>query len=268
MDALAEVEFLARSENRVEVLRLLADERHDRAELTERLDVSQATLGRILEDFRDRSWIRHEGDGYVATATGQLVAVGIGDLLETLAAEQTLREVVRYLPTHAMDFDLRRLADAEITTPTRTRPSAPLQTVLSLIRDATDLRAFSHTFNEQSLDAVHERVVADEQTFAGVFSRQAYTALAADDTAWEQTLALIDAEDAELRVREEGVPLAVTLSDDRVNLLLRDEQGLLQASVETTDEAVLAWAGENFDHYWRTATTVDRETAAELAEEA
>lgn len=262
MDALAEVEFLARSENRVALLRLLATGRYDRGELATEVDVSQATLGRILEDFEERSWIRHEGDGYVATATGRLVATGIGDLLDTLAAEQTLRGVVRYLPTHAMDFDLRRLADAAITTPSRSRPSAPLQTALDLADGATDLRAFSHTFNEQSLATIHDRVTSGEQTFAGVFSRQAYTALAEDDEVWQRTLALIDAPDAELRVREEGIPLAVTLSDDRVNLLLRDEQGLLQAALETTDEAVLAWAGETFDHYWRTATEVDRETAA------
>lgn len=268
MSAIEEAEFLARSDNRVAVLRLLADERHSRAALAEAVDVSQATLGRILDDFRERSWIRHDGTGFVATATGELVATAVGDLLDTLAAEQTLRDVIRYLPTHAMEFDLRRLADAEITTPSRTRPSAPLQATTALIDDATDLRAFSHTFNEQSLAQVHDRVTAGDQTFAGVFSRRAYTGLAAQPDAWERTLALIDHPDAELRVREEGVPLAVTLSDDRVNLLVRDEEGLLQAALETTDEAVLAWAADNFDHYWRTATTVNRERAEQLADTA
>lgn len=267
MDAIEEAEFLARSENRVAVLRLVADERHSRAALAEAVDVSQATLGRILDDFDERSWIRHEGTGYVATATGELVATAVTDLVDTLQAEQTLRDVIRYLPTHAMEFDLRRLADAEITTPSRTRPSAPLQTTAALIDDATDLRAFSHTFNERTLTQVHDRVTDGDQTFAGVFSRRAYTALAAEPAAWERTLALIDHPDAELRVREEGVPLAVTLSDDRVNLLVRDEEGLLQAALESTDEAVSEWAGENFEHYWRTATTVDRDRAEQLAAE-
>lgn len=267
MDPLEEVEFLARSENRVELLGLLAAGRHDRAELADRTDVSQATLGRILEDFGERSWVRHEGDGYVATATGRLVAEGIGELLETLSAEQSLREVVRYLPTHAMEFDLRRLADAEVTEPTRTRPSAPLQSVLELMGSATDLRAFSHTFNERSLATVHERVTDGEQTFSGVFPRQAYVSLAADDDSWERILDLVDAPDARLCVREEGIPLAVTLSVARVNMLVRDEAGLLQATVETTDEAVLSWARENFDHYRRTAATVDAETAATLRAE-
>ncbi|MFB6126218.1 MAG: helix-turn-helix transcriptional regulator [Halolamina sp.] len=265
MDPLEEVEFLARSDNRVELLRLLAAGRHDRAELADRTDVSQATLGRILEDFRERSWVRHEGDGYVATATGRLVAEGIGELLETLSAEQTLREVVRYLPTHAMEFDLRRLADAEVTEPTRTRPSAPLQSVLELMGSAEELRAFSHTFNEQSLATVHEQVTDGQQTFSGVFSRQAYASLADDEASWERILDLVESPDAELCVREEGVPLAVTLSDSRVNILVRDEEGLLQAALDTTDEAVLSWAQKNFDHYWRTAATVDAETAAELS---
>ncbi|MEZ3145432.1 helix-turn-helix transcriptional regulator [Halobaculum sp. MBLA0143] len=267
MDAIEEAEFLARSDNRVAVLRLLAEERHSRAALAEAVDVSQATLGRILDDFDERSWIRHEGTGYVATATGELVAAAFGDLLDTLTAEQTLRDVIRYLPTHAMEFDLRRLADAEITEPSRTRPNAPLQTTTALIDDAAALRAFSHTFNEETLTQVHGRVIDGDQTFTGVFSRRAYAGLAAQPSAWERTLELIDHQDAELRIREEGVPLAVLLSDDRVNLLLRDEEGLLQAALETTDEAVFDWAEGSFDHYWRTATTVDRERAEELTTE-
>lgn len=251
--ALEEIEFLALSSNRVEVLRLLAEERRTRNELASETGASQATLGRILSDFEERCWIRHEGNEYVATATGRLIAEGFTDLLEIIETEQELRGIVRYLPTHAMDFDLRHLADATITVPSQTRPNAPVQRILDLLRDAEEVRAFSHAFNEQSLSVVEDQVTSGEQSFRGVFSQNAIDALADDPGLRRRLESLLDAESAEIRVREEGIPLAVTVADDVVHMLLRDENGVLQASVDTDVKAVRSWAQDTFDHYWRTA---------------
>lgn len=255
--ALEEIEFLALSANRVEVLRLLAADRHARSDLAGATGASQATLGRILADFEERSWIRREDGEYVATATGRLVAEGFTDLLEILETEGKLRDVVRYLPTHAMEFDLRRLADATITVPSQTRPNAPVQRVMDLVGDADEVRVFSHAFNEQSLALVRERTTGGEGTFRGVFSRSAIDALADDSGLRGQLASLLDADAAAIRVREEGIPLAVTVADDVVHLLLRDENGVLRASVDTDDPAVRSWAQDTFDHYWRTASPLD-----------
>ena len=130
-ETLAEIEFLALSPNRVTVLESLADGRRSRSELADATGASQATLGRILGDFEDREWVRRTEGAYAATATGRLVAEGFRDLLDVMSAERELRDVVAYLPTEAMDFDLRHLADAKIVTPTETRPNAPLQRLLS-----------------------------------------------------------------------------------------------------------------------------------------
>ena len=254
---LEEIEFLARSTNRVEVLRLLAAEPQTRRELAAATGASQATLGRILDDFTDRSWVRHDGGEYVATATGTLVADGIGDLVSVLETEAKLRGVVSYLPTTELGFDLRRLADATVTVPSRTRPSAPLQRVLDAMADAARLRAFSHTLNEQSLATAHDRVTAGEQSFEAVLSASAIDALAADHRLWTQLRALAEHDDAEIRVRREEVPLAVTVADGTVYLLVRDESGILRASLHTDDPAVREWADETFSAYWETASPFD-----------
>ncbi|SEW11461.1 helix-turn-helix transcriptional regulator [Natrinema salifodinae] len=261
--ALEEIEFLALSSNRVEVLRLLAERRHTRTELAEATGASQATLGRILGDFEERSWIRREDGEYVATATGRLVADGFTDLQEILEIEGTLRDIVDYLPTHAMDFDLRRLSDATITVPSATRPNAPLGRLLGILREADTVRAFSHTFNEQTLGVVREQVVGDDQRFKGVFGRTAIDALADESELRRQLEALLDADEAEIRVREEGVPIAVMVADETVYVLLRDENGVLRASVDTADDAVRSWAEDSLDHYWRTATPLESETLSD-----
>ncbi|WP_435552180.1 helix-turn-helix transcriptional regulator [Natrinema sp. CGMCC1.2065] len=252
--ALEEIEFLALSENRVAVLDLLSAGRHTRRELADATGASQATLGRILGDFEDRSWVRHDGSEYVATATGRLVAEGFTDLQEILETEGRLRDIVDYLPTHAMDFDLRRLSDATITVPTATRPNAPLSRLLEFVRDGDEIRTFSHTFNGQALQVVSDRVTGGDQRFRGVFGRNAIEALAEESELRDRLEALLTAEDAEIRVREEGVPIAIMIVDDLVYLLLRDEDGILRASVDTDDDAVRAWAEDSLDHYWRTAT--------------
>ncbi|QSG11421.1 Transcriptional regulator, contains HTH domain [Halapricum desulfuricans] len=260
---LEEVEFLARSENRVAVLTALADQRRTRRELEADTDASQATLGRILGDFQERSWVRKDGSEYIATATGKLVARGLTDLLEILETECELRGLVRYLPTHAMDFDLRHLADATITTPTQTRPNAPVKRLLELVGGASEVRAFSHAFNEQNLTVVERRASAGELSFAGVLSRSAIEALADDPELRSRLRSLLDAPDTEIHVREEGIPLAVTIADETVHMLLRDETGVLRASIDTDDEAVRSWASDTFDHYWRTATTLTPDDLAE-----
>ena len=261
--ALEEIEFLALSSNRVEVLRLLSQQRHTRTELAEATGASQATLGRILRDFEDRSWVRHDGNAYVSTATGRLVAEGFTDLQEILETEAKLREIVAYLPTHAMDFDLRRLADATITTPSATRPNAPLARLLEFLRAGEAVRTFSHTFNEQTLGVVRDRVTAGEQRFRGVFGQNAIDALADESGLRRGLEALLEADDVQIRVREEGVPIAIMIVDDVVCLLLRDETGVLRAAVDTDDDAVRSWAEDSLDHYWRTATPLEADALSE-----
>lgn len=255
--ALDEIEFLALSANRVGVLERLAEGPHTRRELAEATGASQPTLGRILRDFEDRRWIDHDGNAYVATATGRLVAEEFTDLRETVETERRLRAVIEWLPAEEMGFDLRRLADARITRPSRTRPGAPVDRVLDLIGDADRVRIVSHAFNEGSLDAIRERTVEGDGTFEGVFSRAALDAVARDSGLRDGLRELVASERAEVRLHDGPVPVAVTITDDVVHLLLRDDEGLLRAAVDTDDGAVLSWASETHERYWRDAEPLD-----------
>lgn len=254
--ALEEVEFLARSENRVEVLQLLAEGRYTRGDLGDATGASQATLSRILSDFENRSWVQQQNGTYVTTATGRLVAQGFSDLLDILTTEQELREVVGYLPTEELAFDFRHLVDATVTLPTGTRPDAPVGRLLELERDADRVRAFSHAFNERSLSLIARRVHDDELTFEGVFSCGAIDALAADPDLRDRLMTLLDAEDTAIRVYDK-VPLAVTVAGGTVHLLVRDKSGILRASIDTDDTAVRSWATDAFGEYWEHGRDLD-----------
>lgn len=257
--ALEDVEFLALSANRVTVLQSLAEGPRSRSALAEETGASQATLGRILADFEDRSWARPTDGGYEATATGRLVADAFSDLLDALELEVDLRDIVAYLPTDELGFDLARLTDATITVPTETRPNAPVQRLIDLERDAAEVRAFSHAFNEQTLSLMADRATDGTVRFRGVFSPDVVEALASDDALRRHLLALVDAEPAAVRVRSAGVPVAGTLVDARVHLLVRDESGVLRASIDTDDDVVREWADDAFERYWTDAVPLDRD---------
>ena len=246
-ETLAEIEFLALSPNRVTVLESLAEGRHSRSDLAEATGASQATLGRILGDFEERDWVTRVGGGYEATATGQLVADGFRDLLDVMAVERELRDIVAYLPTGEMEFDLRHLADANIVTPSQTRPNAPLQRLLELMRAASSVTAFSHALNDQSLSVVADGL--GDREFEAVLTREAVDSLTADETLRARLSRVVSDPSADIRVAHGDIPVAVTIADDVVNLLVRDDRGVVQASVDTTDPAVREWAERRYEHY-------------------
>ncbi len=250
--ALEEVEFLARSSNRVAVLELLADGGRTRKELAAKTGVSQATLGRILRDFQQREWVTQDGSTYHATPTGKLIASGLRDFTTTLDIEQRLRDIVTYLPEEFQEFDLRQLADATVVTPSRIRPDAPLQRLLELLDGASDVVAVSHTFNEQALAVVTEQTTGGTMTFEGILSQGAIDQLVADPDLREQFSTLVSHETVTIRVRPE-VSVAIMLIDETVCFLIRDQAGILRASIDTEAEAIRSWASTKIEHAQETA---------------
>lgn len=255
--ALAEIEFLALSSNRVAVLEALAEGVHTRSELADATGASQPTLGRILRDLEERRWIRRADGGYEATATGRMVAEGMTDLLAVVETEAKLRPVMEWLPTGSMTFDLGRLRDATITVPSRTRPSAPVKRVNEALGRAEDVRVCSHAFNEGTLETVRERVVDGQQRFDGVFSRAAIDALAEDASLRDGLRELVAAEGATIRRHPEEIPIAITIADGRVLLLVRDDDGVLQAAIDADDPEVLSWARSVHEEHWDAASPLE-----------
>jgi predicted transcriptional regulator len=251
--ALEEIEFLALSPNRVQALEYLAEEPRTRRELVELTDASQPTLGRILHDFEDRAWVERDGSTYRATVTGKLVSQGVSELVEILETDVELRPVVRWVPTDALTFDLEHLTAATVTRPSRVRPNAPVKRVVDLLDDASTVRVVSYAFNEQSLEIISERTAAGDQRFEGVFSASAIDAIADDSRLRRRLRELLTAEGAAIRIADESIPVAATVADSVVHLFLRDDDGILQASIDVDEPEVHSWANDLFERYWDAA---------------
>ncbi|MFB6172979.1 MAG: helix-turn-helix transcriptional regulator [Haloarculaceae archaeon] len=253
-DPLDEIVFLARSANRIEVLRTLTEGAYTRRELGAAVEASQPTVGRVLNDLAERKWVAYDGERYRATATGELVEAGITDLRARLAAEIGLRDVVDWLPTDAIDVDLRAFRDATITTPTGTRPNAPIERMLDLLERADHARLLSHTFNRQKLDCIHARTVDGTLVTEGVFAADAIDAIRTDPALRTRLRDVVAADAADISVTTADVPVALEITDDRTRLLLRDGDGIVRASIDTDAGAVRSWAVDLYETYADGAT--------------
>ncbi|WP_340098017.1 transcriptional regulator FilR1 domain-containing protein [Salinibaculum salinum] len=253
-DPLEEIEFLARSANRIEVLAALVEEPQTRQSLADSVGVSQPTLGRILRDLTKRKWVRADGDQYRVTATGELVATGITDLRERLATETKLRDVIEWIPTDTVDVGLHHFADARITTPSQTRPNAPIKRMLELLSETDHALLLSHAFNEQKLQLIRDRSVEGKLTTRGVFAEDAIEAIEATADLRELLADIVASEAAEIRVVSTDIPVAIEVTDSRTHLLLRNDEGIVRASLDTDDETVRAWAERLHEKYWSIGT--------------
>jgi predicted transcriptional regulator len=184
------------------------------------------------------------------------VADGIGEFYSILETERKLREIIEWLPTDELTFDLRALQGATITVPSQTHPGAPVSRVIDLIEDAEQVKILSHAFNDRTLEAVTDWVAAGG-SFEGVFSAAAIRPVA-DDAALAGVLReLVDSETATLRIYDGPVPLAVTLTDSVVSLLIRDDNGRLQAALDTDTPEVTDWAAAVYSRYWEESRPVE-----------
>lgn len=248
-EPLADVEFLARSANRVRVLASLAEEPASRDELRERTGVERVTLGRILTDFEERGWIERTGVDCRVTPLGEVLAAEFGELLDAFAAAQQLGDVARWLPTGELGFEVTRLADATVTVPDRTDPMAAVRRSLQRLADAPEVTLVTDVLTPETLRLLHDRAIGDKLCLELVVERAAFQQTAATPEMAEPLADMLDSDDVTVHLHDGDVPLALALGERTVDLLLTDERGVAMAHVETDDPVVHQWAEKTVERY-------------------
>jgi predicted transcriptional regulator len=245
--ALGEIEFLVRSEHRVDVLAAVAEGPHDRAGLRATTGASASTISRTLREFETRHWIRREGGSFEATPLGRFVVDGLLNLLERMETERRLREVLQWLPADGVGFDaVRRLHDAEVVLPTESDPTAPIRRAGVQLHDGARLRFLTTQVAVQYLDTVRENVVNDGMRVEGVVTPDVHDTLVTDSAMAAVYRDLHQSEDTAFFVAED-VPLIVQIVDDDVGVGLVDEAATPRGLVCSDDEHVHEWAIETFE---------------------
>lgn len=256
---LEDVEFLARSSHRVDVLRTLTSGPSTRADLHDETGISQPTLGRALQSLQERGWIESSGGEYALTAVGEFVTAGFVELLDSVETVQHLDAAFEHLPTDRMDFDLRAFADARILTPEPSDPFRHVRRVEELVYGADHLRLLNDVLPPGTTDDHSNRFEdyadSDRVVEAVVTAGTLDQSLEESDVAefFEEVLAL---DRLDIYRYEGEIPLMVGNADGTAFLVPKDVEGVPAALIETEHDAVRSWVDALIDEHLAAATKV------------
>jgi predicted transcriptional regulator len=250
-----EIEYLARSDTRIELLRVLAEGPKGKRDLHDRLDASRTTLSRSLDRMAEFGWVERKsnGDPYRLTALGAHVEREFSDLLEGLEIGDRLAPLLGRASLEEFDLDPRELADARVVEATPEQPLAPVERAMEARAESDSIREFATVVMQESADQIHDRIEhADDEATIEVVLDASVAAAMREDADYSEDLQQALADGAVDYYVHEDLPYLLALLDERVLLGVVDERGTPVALVESDAETVYEWGERTFEQY-RTA---------------
>lgn len=225
----------------------LQDGATDKRSLVDELDVSRSTVSRALRDLQTQQLVERTNGTYRTTAYGDLLADEFESLLETASSAWRVRNVLEQIPTGELGFELRHLANAEFTTPTTANPTAPMERVVDLKRQAAHVRSLAAGRSPGALDAHREAAEASGHTFESVCSTGLVQWLVTEADRRDALTDLLDADGVAVYVYDGDIPVPLGITEDVVFFGVESEEGAPVALVESTDDRVREWAEDTFE---------------------
>lgn len=248
--ALDDASFLARSEHRVTVLALLTEGGKTRSEVREATGISQATLGRVLEDFVDRGWAKTEGRTYALTPFGTVLAEEFGSLLDTIESMQRIEDVARWLPEDAPDP--RHFADATVVLPTTGNVLAHIERSQQMLDEARNVKVVSSSVFPDAIRAHADRNWdgVRYESSVGVIGGDALDVLLADPELARLAKALfLETGLGEVYRYDGPIDCMFGIADGTVLIAPLDENDVPRAHVDSSNPVVVEWAEAKFQRY-------------------
>ncbi|WP_254864158.1 helix-turn-helix transcriptional regulator [Halovivax gelatinilyticus] len=254
-----EIEFIASSNHRVEVLDALTERGYDRADLRSLTGAHASTVGRILGDFEERRWIERSGPTYELTPLGEYVAERFGELRDAMESERKLRDVWRWLPREMEGFSVELFADAVVSYPAPGYPYEPVERVVQLVEGSDSVCALGATVFKSVANEAFCRAALEGTAVEVVYPPDVLAATVAwDPDRFEEVAArdhctVLVHDDLPDRTR-----CGIDIFDDRVGLCCHDpETRALRAWIDTDAPEARAWARSVFERYREEARPVD-----------
>lgn len=251
------LQFVLSSSVRADILRAVADGTHTTDALLADLDASSSAVYSALGRLEDASLLEPDGDDWLLTGSGQLVA----DFVERREGlDLLLEEAAEYLATHATGSipqpfrdRMSELAGVEILEATDTTPRGVVTELTERLEETESADILTPIYDEAyrgALPAIEDsRVVFDE----GVLE----TAVDAADAPADVEAAIDRYADEPIRITPTDFALVVT--DDALWLSLPTLSGGYDARTEFVVETEQArqWGRDVFEVFWAEATPLE-----------
>lgn len=261
-NALEDIAFLSRSENRVRILEALTTKAYSRRELGEVTETSRTTLGRILSELEERGWAERTVDGdYVATPQGKHVTAEFTPLIRSMETIQSLGDAVAQIPTDELSIGLHYFSDATVNRPDPNEPLEPGRPLATLLRDATIFETLTFLAPPLAVgDAMHDGVQAGRLTAKHVFAGGLVEYLRDQPEGPPLWYDYLQA-GAQVYHYDGHIPCNLFVVDERIFLLNDQPEG--NVIIESENETVREWAKDMIETYREDAEQVDAEMFAQ-----
>jgi predicted transcriptional regulator len=248
-----DAQYLAGSPVRVAILRTLDREPRRPAAITDAVDATRTTVGRILSGFRERNWVVKRDGAYRLTPTGERVHDAYETLLEEIERADHYGQFAAELERVGAGFPAAGLESGTLTAATDRDPFAALDHVIELVRAAggSQVRAVSPIVTAQYNEAA-ATVIKGGASIELVVNRDVVeTSIAEFGLATDRALA---AADTNVYVTSKAIGYGLFRRDDLACVIAYDASNNPRCALESRDPVVLGWADDRFERLVESAT--------------
>lgn len=257
-EVLDDIRYLADSQHRPVVIRMLADGRCSRAELREATGASSATIGRIVQAFEERGWLVRDGAQYSLTPLGKFIAASFAQLYGDMEVARELNELIPYVPLDEIGITVEQLTDATVTHATQHNPFAVVSRVRELERVSEEARSLTDFFPDPCIEGRYTSIVHGTQSFEAVFAPTVFESAMASEFR-DEFEAIVASDRTDIYVYDGDISYPVMIHDGVGCLVVRDDDDVSIGMIETDESEFLEWVTAVFETYRADATLVSSE---------
>ena len=260
-ESLADIAYLGRSRNRVEILEAIVSRPHSPREIAEVTGAARSTLERILAELEERGWAERTSEGkYEGTDIGTFVVDEFTPLVDAMEALRNLDDAVSWLPRDELSISISHFSDAIVRRPDD--PTEAVDYMTDVLRATEEFRVISHLIPpEPPANAIHDGVAAGRMTVDYVITEDVIEFLSGHSERRERWVQTIEA-GADLWALEGPIPCNLWIFDDTV-WMKKSRPGSIQDAygvpIISEDDTVRSWGHDLIDRYRDAATPVDVE---------
>lgn len=254
------VSFLAASANRVAALLALRESgAGDLRSVAEEVDASRRTVKRTLDALEERGWVITEDENgeYRISSLGALVLESYLDVVDRLEAADRLAPFLEQISVAELGLSPMALADAEVVVKAENQPYAPMDRVLEIRRNASEIREVVNIVQGDSAAQLRERVERGELEAEIVLEDGVLEAISANEEYADEFEATLGTDGVRFYVYDDTIPFVFGLMDDTVILGVNDDMGMPEAVVVSEAPAVREWAHSRFESYRSAASELE-----------
>lgn len=257
-ETLEDIQFLANSMNRIQVLDALTSGTATRRELQEATGTPRSTAARVLEEGETRGWINSNGSRYRITPEGEAMISTFTTYMEATEGIQHLGRAIDWLPEPARALDFRYFRDANITTPSEGNPTAAFDRGMELIRTADQYHGLTQNSLPEYMKTISNRVRQGDLAFQGVIEADFIEILHDEPGRAAHWHDVAD----QMWLYDGQIPINMHIVDDSVLIWLCDknEAGddvVMKGLLESDHPAVVSWAESLYWEYRDEAEPLD-----------